>query len=280
MKISGKAKIAGVIGNPIDHSLSPKLHNYWLEKYEIDGAYIPISVEKENFSEVFKALPKMGFIGVNITVPYKVDAYNMVDEVSKTAKKIGAVNMVIFDKKTGASYGTNTDAYGFLLNIEKKYEGLTQKGPVVVYGAGGAARAVCAGLVEANAPEIRLVNRTQEKALMIKDELNSDNIKVESWAKRSFALKNAKLVVNTTSVGMKKGEELPIDFTDLAPDAVVTDIIYNPLKTKFIRRAGARGNRTIDGLGMLLYQAQPAFKAWFDKQPEVNDELRNYILKS
>ena len=229
MIINGKTKLTGIVGYPVEHSKSPLIHNYWFEKYEINGVYIPLLIEPSDLDNVIRNISKMGFKGINITIPHKIRAMELVDVLTKEAKKIGAVNTIVV-KKDGILEGYNTDSFGFTQNIEQKCKKQFSKGPAVLYGAGGAARAICYALINSDCPEIRLVNRTISNAEKLADIMNSNKIKIFSWEERSSCIDNATLLINSTPIGMKKGSKLPIDFDKLNSKAVVTDIIYNPIK--------------------------------------------------
>lgn len=277
MNISGKAKLAGVMGWPVGHSRSPRLHNYWLEQLGIDGAYVPLAVAPENFEQVLRALPLMGFAGINVTVPHKEAALHLVDDVEPVARRIGAVNTVVV-RGDGSLEGRNTDAFGFLENL---FRGAPQwnvaSGPAVVLGAGGAARAVCAALVDAGIPEIRLVNRSIARAEQVALDVGGP-IQVCPWAACTRAMTGCTLLVNTTTLGMTGQPPLEIDLTPLPVSAVVNDIVYAPLVTDLLAAAAARGNPVVDGLGMLLWQAVPGFATWFGTLPEVTPALREFVL--
>lgn len=271
-RISGKARVAGVIGWPVTHSLSPALHNYWLASHRIDGAYIPLSVNPDRLGDVMRALPLMGLAGVNLTLPHKELVMPMLQSVDKTATAIGAVNTVIVTPE-GKLHGLNTDAYGFIENIRPE---LTRKGKAVVLGAGGAAKAVVYALQEAGFKEIIITNRSPGKAEAIAASFPA--AKAASWDSRAKTLTGADLLVNATSLGMTGKEELLLDMRELPTYALVTDIVYSPLVTPLLQNARMRGNKVVDGLGMLLHQAVPAFEAWFGVKPEVTPDLRQYIL--
>jgi shikimate dehydrogenase len=275
---TGKAKIAGVIGCPVTHSLSPKLHNYWLQHYGIDGVYIPLEVTPANLGSVLAALPKMGIKGVNITVPHKEAVMEHMDEISMEARRIGAVNTVIVNEE-GRLKGYNTDWEGFLQNVAHGAPASwgIKAGKAVVIGAGGAAKAVIAALQGAAVPEIILINRTRTKAEETAAHLGG-NITILDWDQREAALEGANLLVNTTSLGMMGQPLLKLALDALPRAALVTDIVYKPLETELLRAARKRGNPVVDGLGMLLYQAVPGFEAWFGVRPVVTDTLRDYIL--
>lgn len=275
--LSGNAKIAGVIGHPISHSLSPKLHGFWLDRYQIDGTYIPLAVVPSDLKDVIVSLPKMGLRGVNITVPHKEAVMEWMDEIEDVAIRIGAVNTIVI--KEGKLIGTNTDAYGFIRNIlaSQPVSWKIDAGKAVVIGAGGAARAVIAGLQDASVSEIILTNRTRSKAEELAAHLGG-NITVIDWKAREAALENANLLVNTTSLGMIGQPPLVLDISALPTSALVTDIVYKPLETALLKAARERGNKTVDGLGMLLHQAVRGFEAWFGVKPEVTQELRQFVL--
>lgn len=276
MTISGKARIAGVIGWPVGHSRSPRLHGFWLAQHGIDGAYVPLPVAPENFERVVRALPLMGFAGANVTVPHKEVALRLADAVDPVARRIGAVNTLVFGAG-GSIAGSNTDAFGFIENLRQGAPGFSaRRGPAVVLGAGGSARAVVAALLDDGAPEIRLVNRTRARAEEIPAALGGP-IKVVDWRERDEALRGAALLVNTTLLGMTGQAPLEIALDALSKTALVNDIVYVPLRTDLLARAAARGNPSVDGLGMLLHQARPGFAAWFGVMPEVTPELRRAV---
>ncbi|MDX1742318.1 MAG: shikimate dehydrogenase [Ruegeria sp.] len=269
--------LAGVIGHPIAHSKSPQLHGYWLKKYGLAGYYIPMDVAPENLGVVLRTLPKAGFVGANVTVPHKETALRLADFVSKRAKLIGAANTLLFGDD-GKIYADNTDGFGFMENLRNGAPDWSPSdGPAVVFGAGGAARAVLQGLLEAGVPKIMLTNRTQARAEQLKEEFG-DRIAVVDWIQAGNVIEEAELVVNTTSVGMQGKPELRVPLDGLQPGAVVTDLVYAPLKTKLLQTAEEAGCTTVDGLGMLLYQAVPGFERWFGTRPEVTDDLRAAVL--
>jgi shikimate dehydrogenase len=276
MIVSGRAKLAGVVGWPVAHSLSPRLHGYWLEHYGIDGAYLPLAVRPDDLDAVLRLLPRMGFAGVNVTIPHKEAALAAVDTVAAEARRIGAVNTVVVGPD-GDLTGRNTDGFGFLENLRSALpEWVPDRGPAVILGAGGAARAICAALVDGQAPEVRLVNRTPSRAETLAAHVGGP-ITVVPWAKRETVLDGAALLVNATTLGMSGNPPLDQDLTDLPTDAVVTDIVYAPLRTALLAAAAARGNPTVDGLGMLLHQARPGFAAWFGREPEVTAEMHAFV---
>ncbi|MEQ9489992.1 MAG: shikimate dehydrogenase [Alphaproteobacteria bacterium] len=273
---TGTTKLAGVLGWPVSHSKSPALHGHWLARYGIDGAYLPLAVKPEVLEQALRALPVMGFRGVNITVPHKEEACRLCDTVDPQAKKIGAVNTIRVEED-GSLFGWNTDGIGFLRNLASNSGWKGPAGPAVVLGAGGASRAVLAALVETGVPEIRLVNRTVEKAERVAAEIGGP-IQSMGFDSVEQAMDGAALLVNTTSLGMSGQPPLDISLDTLPASAVVTDIVYSPLETPLLVMAEGRGNKTVDGLGMLLHQAAPGFAAWFGREPEVDQELRDAVL--
>lgn len=278
MILSGKARLAGVIGWPVGHSRSPRLHGHWLDHYGIDGAYVPLPVQPGHFQAVLRVLPQMGFVGANVTVPHKEAALALVDHVEPLARRIGAVNTLVV-RADGSLEGRNTDAFGFIENLRQQPAGFrAAAGPAVVLGAGGAARAVVAALIDDGVPSLRLINRTTERAVELAHQLGGQTrIEVVDWQERTAALAGAALLVNTTTLGMVGQPPLPLDLAELPVDAVVTDIVYAPLQTDLLQQARHRGNVAVDGLGMLLHQGRPGFAAWFGVMPEVTDALRSFV---
>lgn len=275
MTLSGKAALAGVIGYPVSHSRSPKLHNYWLNELGIDGAYVPLSVSPQHLDQVLKALPHMGFRGVNITVPHKEAVFDLVDEVDPLALRIGAINTIVVDD-SGHLLGRNTDGFGFMENLRQGAPQWQPNKTAVILGAGGAARAVAVALQDAGVETIRIVNRSVSRAETLAETVGG--LEVALWEDRDRCLEDAALVVNTTILGMVGQPELDLSLEHLPKDAVVNDIVYVPLETPLLARARARGNPTVDGLGMLLWQAVPGFEAWFGQRPTVTATLRDYVL--
>ena len=276
--MTGEAKLAGVMGWPVAHSRSPRLHGYWLEKYGIDGAYLPLPVAPEHFAQSLRVLSQLGFRGVNVTVPHKEAALKAVDTADHHARHIGAVNTVIMHDD-GSLEGRNTDGIGFLAHLKDQAPAWQPAaGPVVVIGAGGAARAIIATLKDAGVPEIRLVNRTLARAEALALAFGAP-LKVIPWINRAGALRDAGLVVNTTTLGMHGQPDLDLELIGLNPAAAVFDCVYNPLETPLLTQARQRGFVPIDGLGMLLHQARPGFKAWFGVEPEITDELRALVAQ-
>lgn len=272
---------AGVIGYPVNHSLSPVIHRYWITQYGIDASYEAIPVEPDRLEEFLHLMPEKGYIGLNVTLPHKEKAASIIQKAGGTVhfEAIGAINTVIVNNRKLEA--TNTDYYGFmkLIDYSRHYE------KVLVIGSGGAARAICKALLDAKnygehlCREIILANRTVEKAEKLASDMNDIRLKVIHWADREKVLHNVSLLVNTTSLGMTGQHRLEISLQNLPLSATVIDIVYNPLETELLKNARERGNKTVDGLGMLLYQAQAAFDAWFHIMPEVNEALRNLVLQ-
>jgi shikimate dehydrogenase len=264
-------KLAGVMGWPVAHSRSPALHGWWLRRYGIDGAYVPLAVRPERLEQAIRALPALGFAGCNVTIPHKEAALRIVDRVDATAQRIGAVNTIVVGPD-GSLSGSNTDAFGFAESLGPEWR--ADAGPAVVMGAGGAARAVVVALADRGAPEIRIVNRTLARAEALAAELGGRAV---PWDRRETALEGAALLVNATSQGMTGQLPLDLSLERLPTSATVVDTVYVPLETPLLAAARARGNRAVDGLGMLLHQARPGFEAWFGVAPEVTPALREAI---
>lgn len=274
--LTGRARLAGIMGWPVAHSLSPRLHGHWLHRYGIDGAYVPLPAPPERLEQALMALPALGFAGVNLTIPHKETAVSLVQRLSSAAERIGAVNTVVVESD-GTLSGDNTDGFGFVAALSESGVGWRgEAGPAVVLGAGGAARAVVVALLDAGVPEVRLLNRTPQRACALAGELGGP-IHAVDWAERSAALDGASLLVNTTSLGMRGQPALALALDALPRTALVTDVVYTPLITALLAAARARGNPVVDGLGMLLHQARPGFRAWFGVDPVVDDELRAVV---
>jgi shikimate dehydrogenase len=279
MAHSEKFLLAGVMGWPVMHSRSPMFHNYWLKQHGLAGTYVPLAVRPEHLAGALRGLHPLGFAGVNITIPHKQEAMKIVDEVTALAKAIGAISCVIV-RSDGSLAGTNNDCYGFMHAVRQEHPSWrADAGPAVVIGAGGGSRAVCYGLAQEGAREIRLVNRTFERAQEIARGFGGP-IRALPWADRHDALEGAAMAVNTTSQGMVGNAPLDLKLDKLPSSALAADIVYIPLETPFLEQARKRGNRTINGLGMLLNQGRPAWKAWFGIEPEVTAELRAAVEKT
>ncbi len=269
--------LAGVIGAPIAHSRSPRLHQYWLNAYRIRGYYVPLHVDSSSLENVLKTMPNMGFVGANVTIPHKEHVLNIADVVTDRAALIGAANTLIF-RDDGSVLADNTDGYGFIENLRHGAPSWRpENGPAAVIGAGGAARAVVSALIEVGCPEIRLSNRTKTRAEALRQEFGT-KIDVVDWVKAGNMLDGAKLVVNTSSLGMEGKPALRVPLDGLSVDTVVTDLVYAPLETDLLAYARSIGCETVDGLGMLLHQAVPGFERWFGVRPEVDEQLRAAVL--
>ncbi|WP_416898878.1 MAG: shikimate dehydrogenase [Minwuia sp.] len=274
---TGAAMVAGVTGWPVKHSLSPRLHGYWLRKYGTDGIYAPFPIAPEYFEKAVRGLGDAGVRGLNVTVPHKLAAFRLADRLDLAAQRIGAVNTLVF-QADGSIEGRNTDAPGFLQNLLQAGVDPTV-GPVLVIGAGGATRGVLHALLEAGAPEIRLVNRTPEKAEQLVAEFADRRLGMAGFFDLSQRLGDVRLAINATSLGMGGNGVPAVDLSALPSNAIVHDIVYTPLETPFLAAARARGLTTVDGLGMLLHQAAPAFEAFYGVRPDVDDGLRNHLLE-
>lgn len=269
--------LAGVIGDPIAHSRSPQLHQHWLKRYGIRGYYVPLHVKASDLQETLAVLPKIGFVGLNVTIPHKEAVIDIADVVTDRAALMGAANTLIF-RKDGKIHADNTDGYGFIENVRAGApDWVPSGGPAAVFGAGGACRAVLAALIEAGVPQIFLTNRTRQRADYLQKEFGS-KIVVVDWVKAGNILEDATTVVNTTSLGMTGHSDFRVPLDGLRPEAVVTDLVYSPLETKLLATAREKGCTVVDGLGMLLYQAAPAFERWFGHRPEVDQKLRDAVL--
>ena len=269
--------LAGVIGHPVAHSRSPRLHKHWLKRYGIPGDYVPLHVEKDDLGQVIRTLPRMGFVGANVTIPHKVAVLEHADTITDRATLIGAANTLIF-REDGRVLADNTDGYGFISSLRQGAPGWQpEDGPGVVFGAGGAARAVLSALLEAGVRTIRLANRTRPKAEALRAEFGS-RIEVVDWIQAGNVLDDAATVVNTTSLGMTGQSEFRVPLDGLQRGALVTDLVYTPLRTRLLIEADAAGCLTVDGLGMLLHQAVPGFERWFGHRPEVDDAARSAVL--
>ena len=280
MSMSGSARLAGVVGWPIAQSLSPALHGHWIAEHGIDGAYVPLPVRPEDFALAVEGLRHAGFRGLNVTVPHKEAAFALADRHDAAARAIGAVNLLVFDER--GVEGRNTDAAGLAATLIEALGPNHVKGrPVAIWGAGGTARAAIYALAGMGAGEIRLFNRTAAKAVAL---ANAGLVRTpvtgagyDRWEEDG---KDAALIVHTTSAGMKKTPSLDLSLDLLPADAAVFDAVYNPLETALLARARARGLRIVDGLGMLLNQAVPAFEVFYGVKPSVTPALRRALEKA
>jgi len=266
-------KLAGVMGWPVAHSRSPVIHNHWIAHHGLQGAYVLLPVQPEQLGLALRSLPVLGFAGCNLTIPHKVAAMRLVDRVDPLARSIGAINTIVVEKDQSLT-GLNTDSFGFIQSLlDAQPDWRADAGAVAVIGAGGAARAVIVGLMANGAREIRLTNRSGAKALDMAQEFG-EPVRAVPWEDRHEALADIALLVNTTNQGMHGQPPLDLSLHQLPGNALVSDIIYVPMETPLLIDARQRGNPTVNGLGMLLNQARPAFDAWFGMLPGITPELR------
>lgn len=269
--------LAGVIGHPVAHSRSPALHGFWLKRYGIKGHYIPMDISQADLPEALKMLPKLGFVGINVTIPHKEAVLALADIVTDRAALIGAANTLIF-RKDGKIHADNTDGAGFIANLRQNApHWVPSVGPAAVLGAGGAARAVVAALIEVGVPEIRIANRTRARADAFRADFGA-KVTVWDWTQAGRMLEGAATVVNTTALGMTGKPDLGISLEAVERGTLATDIVYTPLKTQFLIEAEEAGATIVDGLGMLLHQAAPGFERWFGQRPEVDEATRKAVL--
>lgn len=274
-QITGKAKLAGVIGWPVAHSRSPLIHNFWLERYKIDGVYIPLPVKDENFEILIRGMMAAGFRGCNVTIPHKERAFQICDVLDANAQHIRSVNTLMF-RDDGSIYGTSTDGDGFIASLETQNVNL-EKGSALILGAGGAARSVVAALVQRNI-SVFIANRTYERAIELAKAYDlAQAIKWHEWPKH---LENITLLVNATSLGMEGANSCDFDLTHASKDMVVSDIVYVPRETPLLKAARQRGLKTVEGLGMLLHQARFGFSQWFGVDPVVDQEITELLANS
>jgi len=270
--------LAGVIGRPIGHSKSPRLHNHWLQRYGVPGHYIPMDVATNDLAHVLSVLPKAGFRGVNVTIPHKEAVLDIADVISDRASLIGAANTLTF-QSDGKLHADNTDGVGFIANLRQNAPAWdATAGPALVLGAGGAARAIVASLLHERVPQILLANRTRARADALKAHFGG-KVEVVDWNNVSGRLGDAATLINTTSLGMEGKEELKLPLDNLRTTTLVTDLVYTPLITPLLAAAAEKGCTTVDGLGMLLHQAAPGFERWFGHTPEVDEALRKVMLR-
>jgi len=270
--------LAGVIGSPVAHSKSPRLHMHWLKAHGLPGHYIPMDVATDDLETALRTLPRLGFVGVNVTIPHKEAVMKIADLITDRAALIGAANTLIF-RKDGKIHADNTDGYGFIENLKQNAPDWAPKsGPAAVLGAGGAARAVISSLLEVGVPEILVANRTRARSDALVQDFGA-RVTVVEWVQAGNMLEDAATVVNTTSLGMVGKPELRVPLDGLRPGQVVNDLVYAPLQTRFLREAQDAGCTVVDGLGMLLHQAVPAFERWFGVRPDVDAATRAAVLR-
>ena len=268
--------LAGVMGWPVMHSRSPMLHNTWFEQHKLAGRYLPLAIEPDRIGPALRSLAPLGFAGCNLTIPHKESALAIVDEIAPTAKKMGAISCVTVGRD-GRLTGSNNDGYGYIhALLDAAPDWRAEAGPIVVIGSGGGARAVVMSLAERGAREIRLFNRHIERAQTLARDFGGP-VKAMPWDDRHAGLEGAALLVNTTSQGMVGNPALQLSLDRLPTSAIVSDIVYIPRETPLLEAARKRGNRTVNGLGMLLHQARPAWESWFGISPVVTKDLRAMI---
>lgn len=268
--------LAGVMGWPVAHTRSPAIHNHWIAKHGLKGAYVQLPVHPDRLEAAIRGLPALGFAGCNVTVPHKVSAMQYMDEVHPAAQRVAAINTIVA-QPDGRLLGMNNDGAGYIQSLrdaDASWRG--DAGPALVLGAGGAARAIVVALLDEGVPEVRIANRTQDKAQALADAFGS-RVKVVPWGERNAAMAGVSLLVNTTTQGMHGQGALDVQLHDLPLQAMVSDAIYIPMETPLLASARLRGHRTVNGLGMLLNQARPAFQSWFGVLPEVTPELRAVV---
>ena len=270
--------LAGVIGNPIAHSKSPKLHNYWLSKYKINGFYIPFSVTAENLETSIKSLMALGFSGVNVTIPHKTNVLSFADSITDRASLIGAANTLYFSK-SGKIHADNTDGYGFIQNIIDEipdYDFYDKT--ALIYGAGGSARAIASALLSNGVKEVGITNRTRSKAQIISENLGA-KVSVVDWRSAPDTITKVDIIINATSMGMVGQPDFSQPISRAKKTALVVDIVYNPLITELIKEAKKLKLKTVGGIGMLINQAVPGFEHWFQKKPQIDEEIRKFIVE-
>lgn len=276
--ISGAARLAGVLGWPVTHSISPALHNFWMARYGVDGAYVPLAVRPEDLELSLSGLRRAGFLGFNVTIPHKTAIAKLVDELDDDARSMGSVNTVLIGPD-GSAKGYSTDGQGFLQNLYEQAVGWSAVGKrVLLLGAGGAARAIAFALINAGIADLRICNRSTGRAESLVDTCLSQlgSTSIVDWQDRSAAVSGADLVVNTTSLGMVGQPELGMDLSETTSGTVIADIVYAPLETELLRQAREHGLKSVDGLGMLIHQAIPGFAHWGGVRPTVDEELREF----
>jgi len=273
-----KFVLAGVMGWPVAHTRSPAIHNHWIAQYGLKGAYVQLPVMPEQLEAAVRGLPALGFAGCNVTVPHKVNIMRLVDELHPSAQRIGAINTIVVSPD-GRLSGMNNDGVGYIQSLRDRDPAWrADRGPVLVLGAGGAARAIVASLLDEGAPEVRLANRTPERAQVLAQALGDPRIQLVNWQDRNEAMAGVQLLVNTTTQGMHGQTELEVRLDALPAQAWVSDAIYIPLETPLLSAARQRGHVTVNGLGMLLNQARPAFHAWFGVMPEITPALLRDVM--
>ena len=277
MSSSTEFGLVGIVGWPVAHSRSPIIHKYWLDVHGIRGTYVPLAVKAERVQDALRGLVALGFRGCNVTMPHKQAVMACLDKVNETARRIGAVNTIVVESD-GTLSGFNNDGNGFVQSLrDARPDWRGDAGPALILGGGGAARAVLVALLENGATEVRIANRTAEKAQAMAEEFGSA-VKAIGWENRNAAMADLALLVNATDRGMTGKPALDVVMDRLPATALVGDLIYTPPETPFLLQARQRGNLTVNGLGLLLNQARLGFQAWFGVLPEVTQPLREAIL--
>jgi len=285
MRLTGKGRIASVIGWPVSHSVSPALHGFWLEQYDIDGVVVPMAIRPEDFETCLRVLPKTGLLGTWITLPHKETAFHLCDHVDEAARQIGAVNTLAFED--GSLQGFNTDGYGFIENVKAQHRSFDFAGcEAGLLGAGGAARSIAHALIQAGCSRIRIANRTAERAQTLKRDFQQEPgadhaetaIELAEWSDQPDWFAGLDILINTTSLGMIGQSPLRIDLTSLPPHTLVCDIVYNPLVTALLKSAERRGNPVCTGIGMLIHQGRPGFKRFFGLDPQPSQTLEQTLV--
>ena len=270
--------LAGVIGDPISHSISPIIQNYWIQKSNLNSYYIPIKVPYGQLATKIQYLKELGFLGLNVTIPHKTEAYKLANKVTGEAKKVGAVNTLFF--QDDQIIGDNTDTYGFKNSIYRNFPFYNfKKQKVLIYGAGGASRAILSVYLTEKANEIRLINRNKKRSSDLSKEF-SDQIQIYDWSDHKKAITGATTLVNCTSLGTLNSEPFPHNLKGAHPKAVGIDLVYNPMETSFMKKAAKANIKCINGLDMLVYQARPGFIKWFRKKPAYTNDLRILLTRS
>lgn len=277
--MSSKFITAGVIGWPVSHSRSPIIHNHWVHQYGLAGCYGLFPVAPGNLEKALQGIRALGIAGCNITIPYKIEAMKFMDWIDPLAERIGAINTVVV-QANGELHGFNTDGFGYVQSLrDANPQWRADLGPVVIVGAGGAARSIIVSMINEGARDIRIINRTMSKAQDLAEEFGN-TVNAVDWADRHNVLNDAALLTNTTSQGMVNEPALDLNIRQLPKSALVSDVIYAPLETPLLTQAKKQGNTTVNGLGMLIHQARPAFHAWFGVMPDCAQELNQKIINT
>ena len=270
--------LAGVIGHPISHSKSPKLHNYWLTKHKINGFYVPFSVTTEKLKNSINGLIDLGFRGVNVTIPHKTNVLSYADSVTDRASLIGAANTLYFSK-SGKIHADNTDGYGFIQNIIDEIPNFDfYDKTAIIYGAGGSSKAIASALISNGIKEVGITNRTRSKSQIISENLGA-KVSVVDWRNAPETVGEVDIIINATSMGMVGQPDFSQPISRAKKTALVVDIVYNPLVTDLLKEAKKLNLKTVGGIGMLINQAVPGFEHWFQRTPVIDDDIRKFIIE-